>query len=81
MSSETNLEHWMHRIIVPCLMLWGKEDKVLPVGRVTGWTKRLPKATTLLIFKDVGHLTMDESPEAVQVAEKFMLSVEQKLMP
>ncbi|HEY5412760.1 MAG TPA: alpha/beta hydrolase [Caulobacteraceae bacterium] len=81
MTSETNLEHWMHRISVPCLLLWGKEDKVLPVGRVKAWTDRLPKATTLRIFKDVGHLTMDESPEAVQVALNFMLSVEQKLMP
>ena len=81
MLSETNLEHWMHRITVPCLLLWGKEDKVLPVGRVTGWTQRLPKATTLRIFKDVGHLTLDESPEAVKVVENFMLSVEQKLMP
>lgn len=81
MMSETNLEHWMHRITVPCLLIWGKEDKVLPVGRVTAWTDRLPKATTLRIFKDVGHLTFDESPEAVKVAENFMLSVEQKLMP
>ena len=81
MLSETSLEHWMHRITVPCLLLWGKEDKVLPVGRVKAWTDRLPKATTLRIFKDVGHLTMDESPEAVKVAENFMLSVEQKLMP
>jgi len=81
MTSETSLEHWMHRISVPCLLVWGKEDKVLPVGRVTAWTNRLPKATTLRIFKDVGHLTMDESPEAVKVVENFMLSVEQKLMP
>ncbi len=81
MMSETSLEHWMHRISVPCLLLWGKEDRILPVGRVKAWTDRLPKATTLRIFKDVGHLTMDESPEAVKVVENFMLSVEQKLMP
>ena len=81
MMSETNIQHWMHRISVPCLLLWGKEDQVLPVGRVKAWTDRLPNATTLRIFKDVGHLTMDESPEAVKVVENFMLSVEQKLMP
>ena len=81
MASPSSLDHWMHRITVPTLLLWGKEDKVLPVGRVKAWTDRLPKATTLRIFKDVGHLTFDESAEAVKVAENFMLSVEQKLMP
>ena len=54
---------------------------MLPVGRVTAWTNRLPKATTLRIFKDIGHLTFDESPEAVKVAENFMLSVEQQQIP
>lgn len=81
MMSPSTLEHWMHRITVPVLLVWGKEDKVLPVGRVTAWTNRLPKATTLRIFKDIGHLTFDESPEAVKVAENFMLSVEQKQIP
>ena len=81
MMSPTSLEHWMHRITVPTLLLWGKEDRVLPVGRVKAWTDRLPKATTLRIIKDVGHLIFDESPEAVKVAENFMLSAEAKAMP
>ena len=80
MMSPTNLDHWMHRITVPTLLLWGKEDRVLPVGRVKAWTDRLPKATTLRILKDVGHLIFDESPEAVKVAEAFMLSAEAKSM-
>ena len=80
MMSPTALDHWMHRITVPTLLLWGKEDRVLPVGRVKAWTDRLPKATTLRIFKDIGHLIFDESPEAVKAAEAFMLSAEAKTM-
>jgi pimeloyl-ACP methyl ester carboxylesterase len=81
MFSPSSLDHWMHRITVPSLLIWGKEDKVLPVGRVKAWTDRLPNATTLRIFPNIGHLTFDESPEAVRVAENFMLSVESKAIP
>ena len=81
MMSPSGLDHWMHRITVPSLLLWGKEDRVLPVGRVKAWTDRLPNASTLRILKGVGHLIFDESAEAVQIAEKFMLSVEGDQIP
>ena len=79
MMSPSSLDHWMHRITVPVLIVWGKEDRVLPVGRVQAWIDRLPKTTTLHVFDDIGHLTFDESPEAVGVAEDFMLGVERGL--
>jgi pimeloyl-ACP methyl ester carboxylesterase len=79
MMSPTSLEHWMHRISVPTLLLWGDQDRVLPVGRAQAWTEKLPKAlTTVKIIPGIGHLVFDESPEAVRIAMDFMLAAEAK---
>jgi pimeloyl-ACP methyl ester carboxylesterase len=77
MMSPTALDHWMHRISVPTLLLWGDKDRVLPVGRAQAWAERLPKAqTSVRILEGIGHLVFDESPEAVKIAEDFMLSAQ-----
>src|SRR5215469_11283892 len=49
MMSPSSLQHWMHRISVPVLLLWGDKDKVLPVGRAKAWAERLPKGTQVRI--------------------------------
>jgi pimeloyl-ACP methyl ester carboxylesterase len=76
MMSPTSLEHWMHRIKVPVLLLWGDKDQVLPVGRAKAWAERLPQGTTVRIIPDIGHLVFDESAEAVRIAQDFMLAAE-----
>ena len=76
MMSPSGLDHWMHRITVPTLLLWGSEDRVLPVGRAKAWMERLPKGTQSRILKGIGHLVFDESPEAVKIAQDFMAGVE-----
>ena len=76
MMSPSGLDHWMHRITVPALLLWGKEDRVLPVGRAKAWIDRLPKSSSHKLLNGIGHLVFDESPEAVEIAQAFMLEVE-----
>ena len=76
MMSPSSLEHWMHRITAPTLLLWGDQDRVLPVGRAKAWAERLPKGTTVCIIEGIGHLIFDESAQAVQIAEDFMLAAE-----
>ncbi len=71
MMSPSGLDHWMHRITVPTLVLWGEKDRVLPAGRAQAWAQRLPKATVKVI-PDIGHLIFDESPAAAQMAADFM---------
>ena len=71
MGSPSGLDHWMHRITVPTLLLWGENDRILPVGRAKAWQERLPNATVKII-PTIGHLIFDESPEAVSIAQAFM---------
>jgi pimeloyl-ACP methyl ester carboxylesterase len=74
MMSPTGLDHWLHRITVPTLLVWGEKDKVLPVGRAKTWAEKLPKAEVKII-PGAGHATFDESPESVRIIGDFMAGV------
>ncbi|HVA13650.1 MAG TPA: alpha/beta fold hydrolase [Stellaceae bacterium] len=50
-----DLEKWLHRIKLPALVVWGKEDKVMPAAYAARWRARLPDARVVTI-EQCGHL-------------------------
>ncbi|MBD7962799.1 alpha/beta fold hydrolase [Fictibacillus norfolkensis] len=54
----------LNQIQQPVLMLWGKEDKVMPVK--TGYRLKhdLPSAE-LIVYEKCGHLLMEEKPQEI----------------
>ena len=58
------LERWLHRIKVPTLVLWGAEDKLLPVQYAEVWGREVPGATVDII-PACGHLLHVEQAERV----------------
>lgn len=64
-----DLERWLHRIKVPVQLIWGNEDKLLPVAFAQAWMKQLPKAR-LLPIANCGHLPHVERPDEVVNAVK-----------
>jgi len=50
------------KIQQPTLLLWGGEDKLVPVRFAYRFHKDLPN-DTLVILKNAGHVPMEESPE------------------
>lgn len=54
----------LNQIKQPVLMLWGKEDKVMPVK--TGYRLKhdLPSAE-LIVYEKCGHLLMEEKPQEI----------------
>jgi len=56
------LPKWLHRIDVPVAIVWGKEDRVLPVGIADELKRLLPQAQ-LKIFERCGHLPQVEKAE------------------
>ncbi len=58
------LEKWLHRIQIPTAVVWGREDKVLPVALAARWTERIARAQ-LSVLEGCGHLPQVEQPEAV----------------
>ena len=57
------LPKWLHRIDVPVKIIWGREDRILPVGFVEEYRRLLPRAE-IHVLDRVGHL-----PQAERVDE------------
>ena len=56
------LPKWLHRIDVPVRILWGRQDRILPVAFVDVYRKLLPKAE-ISILENCGHLPHAEKPD------------------
>lgn len=65
------LERWLHRATMRTLLIWPKEDRILPVGQAKKWMRLLPNAK-LLVADNAGHLVLDESKKARQAVVKFL---------
>lgn len=57
------LPKWLHRIDVPVKVIWGREDKILPVG-ISKELRRLMPGAEIHVMDNVGHL-----PHAERVDE------------
>jgi pimeloyl-ACP methyl ester carboxylesterase len=68
---DPKLHRYLHRLKMPTLLVWGKDDKIVPSEQAKLWQTFVPKAD-IQVFKGAGHLVLDESPEAVTAVSKFM---------
>ncbi len=58
---KDNTSH-LKRIEAPTLIMWGREDRWLPVETAYRFRHAIPNSR-LIIYKNVGHLPMEEIPE------------------
>jgi pimeloyl-ACP methyl ester carboxylesterase len=56
------LPKWLHRIDVPVKIIWGREDRILPVAFVDEFKRLMPKAQ-IHIVDNAGHLPHAEKPD------------------
>ncbi len=56
------LARWGHRITMPTLLLWGAEDRLVPVAQAPHWQRLLPDARITYV-PGAGHLLFEERPE------------------
>jgi pimeloyl-ACP methyl ester carboxylesterase len=64
------LPRWMKTMTAPTLILWGRDDALIPVGHADAWGQLVPDSRVEL-FDDAGHLLLDESPAAVAAVAEF----------
>lgn len=66
------------RVKIPTLVMWGREDALIPYAAGEWYAEHLPRAT-LVAYDDIGHLPMEEAPERSATDLKIWLS--EALMP
>tara|TARA_R110001606_G_scaffold58887_7_gene140475 strand:- start:8139 stop:9104 length:966 start_codon:yes stop_codon:yes gene_type:complete len=49
---------------MPALLLWGEQDKVIPLSHARAFATAIP-GSKLITYADAGHLPMEETPEQV----------------
>jgi len=69
---DTKLDRWLKRVVAPTLILWGEQDRVLPVQQAARWVDRLGSKAETATFDGVGHLVFIETPGAIERVESFL---------
>ena len=67
-----DLEKWLHRAKLPALIVWGREDKLMPSAYAQRWKERLPDAR-LVMLDECGHLPHIEKVRETSDAVKSFL--------
>lgn len=68
---DPKLPRYLHRLTMPTLLVWGEDDKLIPVQQAETWRRFIPKAD-IKIFKGAGHLVLDENRDAVDAVQRFL---------
>ncbi len=67
---DEKLPRYLHRLTMPTLLVWGKQDRLTPVAQHATWANALPNAKVML-FDNAGHLVLDEAPASVTAIADF----------
>lgn len=65
--STTEQTHRLREIGIPTLILWGAEDRLIPLENAYRFHEDLPN-DTLIVISDAGHVPMEEAPESTVAA-------------
>jgi pimeloyl-ACP methyl ester carboxylesterase len=68
---EPKLERWLSHIKAPTLLLWGRQDRIIPVQQAGYWADRLGDGAEVVTFEAAGHVLWRESPAAVERLTAF----------
>lgn len=72
---DPHLQKWLHRIDVPVQLIWGDQDRILPLGFLDIFRKLMPSAKAAVV-KDAGHLPhVEKSEEFCDLVTRFVQGV------
>jgi pimeloyl-ACP methyl ester carboxylesterase len=68
-----SLKDRLHRVSAPALVLWGEDDRMVPLVHGERYAKAIPKANRLKVIKQAGHSVHVEMAElAGQIVSDFL---------
>jgi pimeloyl-ACP methyl ester carboxylesterase len=68
--TDPTLPAALSRLDVPTLLLWGEEDRVVPIGQAEIWARSI-RDSQLRRYPNIGHLVFDETRQAIRDAAEF----------
>jgi pimeloyl-ACP methyl ester carboxylesterase len=69
--TDPKFMRYLHRVKMPSLIVWGDEDKIIPVQQTRLWRQYIPNAE-VMVLKGAGHLVHLEKPEVVEAISRFL---------
>ena len=65
-KTQREPEKWTEigNLKMPVLLLWGEQDKVIPLSHARAFEAAIPGSKSI-VYSDAGHLPMEETPEQV----------------
>jgi pimeloyl-ACP methyl ester carboxylesterase len=68
-----DLEKWLHRLKLPSLVVWGREDKIFPHQYADLWMERMPDARRLVMVEKCGHAPhVEKADEVIPSVRAFL---------
>jgi pimeloyl-ACP methyl ester carboxylesterase len=68
---DPKLPRYLHRVTVPTLLLWGDQDRLVPVQQAAVWASSLPNVQIRTV-PNVGHLVLEENPTGMRIVKEFL---------
>jgi len=65
-KGNPRLKNWLYRAKMPTHLVWGENDRLLPIALADHWQKHLPNADVHRLSR-TGHLVLEENPMAAQL--------------
>lgn len=76
---DRGLSARLHRITAPVLLVWGRNDKLTPVGYLDEWWTRLPDSSVAVI-DNCGHIPQVEKLSETMAAVSEFLSIAEAVL-
>ena len=61
----------LHRLTMPVLIVWGGEDKIIPVGQAPYWKAKIPHSEVLIV-PGAGHIAYLDKPDTTGAIARFL---------
>jgi pimeloyl-ACP methyl ester carboxylesterase len=69
--TDPKFPRYLHRLKMPTLLVWGDEDKLIPVQHAQAWRKLIPNAEVVVV-KGAGHIVHRDKPETLEAISRFL---------
>lgn len=69
--TNAHFTHWLHRVTMPSMLVWGAQDRTTPIQQADEWRKYIP-GIQFVPVPGAGHLVLEERPKVAEMIGQFL---------